>query len=48
VSEVCRASFPKFTVSRDAEILVYNEKDVSINVQLVNGMKKPSQSMYKK
>jgi len=47
-SEVVSASFPKLTVSLEAEILFHNEKVVSIKVQLVNGMKNPSQSMYKK
>jgi len=45
-SDVWRASFEKLVVSADAEILAYNEKVVNMSVQLVNGMKNPSQSMY--
>jgi hypothetical protein len=48
VSEVCRASFWKFTVSELAEILEIKENVVKIRVQLVNGIKKPSASMYRK
>ena len=41
-----RESFPKFSVSLEADILDHNEKVVNIKVQLVNGMKNPSQAMY--
>jgi hypothetical protein len=48
VFDVCRESFEKFSLSLEAEMLAYRENVVSINVQLVNGMKNPSQSMYMK
>jgi hypothetical protein len=48
LSDVCSESFPKLVGSLDAEMLAINETVVSMRVQLVNGMKKPSRSIYKK
>jgi len=48
LSEVYKESFPKFVTSFEAVILAQSETVVSIKAQLVNGMKKPFKSIYKK